>query len=307
MQGGVNNFKLPFFIIVFLCSILTFSLNNLPLSNCSNMPLVVDDDPYLASIYDAPPVEQRGPEYKRWLQNSFKIRVPGASGSGTLCWYDRGTNTAWVISCGHLWSGTRSAQSLRSDPPNGVFISTWYQNDIKLPRARSYLAKVHFYSNRDGYDISLLSFNPDWIPEGYFPIAPPNYVVRPGQMAHSMGCDKGSEVAHYSVEIIGRRGEDLVTRRNSPRAGRSGGGLVDDSGYYIGICWGTSDYSGTGVGYFTPLPAINQHFQNEGFGFLLNRPPPFNARRIPIYDHMKPGTQYPPEYIPLPGRAILRY
>lgn len=309
MQGGthmkgIERFKPLVFVAAFLvgCIFLSLSPKTCPI-NISDMPLVIEGDPELSAIWNAPPVEQRGEEYAYWLQGSFKINVRGASGSGTLCAYDPSTNTAWVISCGHLWNGTRSAQDIRNNPISGVTITTWYQNENKLASTRDYEAVVHFYSNEDGYDVSLLSFHPDWVPDTWYPIAMSSYPVQKGMRLHSMGCDGGREVAHYDVEVVGIRNNDLITQYNSPRPGRSGGGLVDDAGYYVGICWGTSVYSGEGIGYFTPLTAIHTVFQREGFGFLLNQPLPNWARRIPIFDHGSPG-QYPPNYIPLPGGRI---
>lgn len=40
---------------------------------------------------------------------------------------------------------------------------------------------------------------------------------------NSCGCDAGSEVALYDVYFEEFRGNDLITSKNSPRPGRSGG------------------------------------------------------------------------------------
>src|SRR5690606_24051907 len=132
----------------------------------------------------------------------------------------------------------------------------------------------------------LLKFKPDWVPD-YFPIASTDYDIKIGSKQHSTGCDLGNEVAHYEVEVVGTRGSDLVTRNNSPRPGRSGGGLLSDDGYYIGTCWGTSDYSGTGVGYFTPLSSIHDVYSRNGYEWILEVG--FGlANQIPIRDQNNP-------------------
>jgi hypothetical protein len=118
-----------------------------------------------------------------------------------------------------------------------------------------------------------------------------------------VGCDSGSEVAHYGVRYVGFRDvgsgwKDLVTTENSPRPGRSGGGLMSEN-YYVGICWGTSRYDGNGNGYFTPLSTIRDYNKRNGFGWL-NEVGLSLARLIPIVDRNNPQGEYSADYIPLP-------
>jgi len=268
-------------------------------NNCP-MPLVYDTDPLTASFKHGTPIEQRGKEFRKYLSVSLKISVSGASGSGTIVVYDPDRNEAYVASCGHLWNGTRSAEELKGKSVK-CKVTTWYHNDIKLDKPKTYRAELLFWSNTRGYDCSLLKFNPDWKPR-YFPIAPVDYPTKKGTKQHSLGCDGGREVAHYDVEIVGFRGDDLVTNYNSPRPGRSGGGLLSDDGYYIGTCWGTSSYSGDGVGYFTPLKSIHQIYDRNNYGWILKIPRFGLAQRIPIRDWYNPNKIFPKNYIPLPGR-----
>jgi hypothetical protein len=94
--------------------------------------------------------------------------------------------------------------------------------------------------------------------------------------------------------------QDLVTTENSPRPGRSGGGLMTEN-FYVGICWGTSSYSGDGNGFFTPLSTIRQYNKQNGYGWL-NEVNISWARMIPIKDRNNPQGEYPKDYIPLPER-----
>jgi len=248
------------------------------------------------------PQEDRGIEYRKFLAASLKIRVRGSSGSGTICDYDPETNTAWVISCGHLWGGNMSAEEGKRMQIKAEVV-TWYHNMKKLDEPRSYPADVILYSNSNGYDMSLLKFKPDWAPD-YFPIAPADYPIAVGQHFHSTGCDGGREVARYDVEIErvgGSPGNDTIIVKNSPRPDRSGGGLLSDDGYFIAICWGTTDTtSGGGQGLFTSLPTIRNHLASQGYGWLLNKAPPLAARDIPIIDRNDPSRKFPRDYIPLP-------
>ncbi len=53
------------------------------------------------------PQELRDESVYRLLSGSFRIENKfsrgGAYGSGTLCYYDRKTNTGYIITCGHLF------------------------------------------------------------------------------------------------------------------------------------------------------------------------------------------------------------
>lgn len=262
------------------------------------MPLVLDTNPKTASFSSPPPVEKRGPAYRRYLSASVRVGVKKSNGSGTIIYYDE-KGWAYVASCGHLWNETQSASQLERRPVYAT-VTVWYHNSKKLASPKTYKAEVIFWSNERGYDSSLLRFKPDWRPN-YFPIAPEDYNVKAESKQHSLGCDDALEVAHYDVEIIGMRGVDLTTMYNSPRPGRSGGGLLSSDGYYIGTCWGTSAIDGTGLGYFTPLPNIRKVYTNNGYAWLLKIQGGFIPRQIPILDQQNLDQKYPLEYIPLPG------
>lgn len=263
---------------------------------CAEMPIVLDSQPHKAHRQFAPE-EQRGLEVREYLAPSIKIRTSGGSGSGTIIYYDHNTGWAYVASCGHLWSGSRTYNETQREIVIAKII-TWYHNEIKLNKSKSYDAEVLFWSNERGYDSSCLRFKPDWEPE-YFPIASANYKFTQGMKLHSTGCDGAKEVAHYEVEFVEFRGNDLITRRNSPRPGRSGGGLLSTDGWYVGTCWGTSNTrTGGGVGYFTPLKSIHNVYFNNGHDWLLRG---VFAQQIPIRDWLNPYQKYGREYIPLPS------
>lgn len=294
-----------FLMILAALLMVTFTLNhpkkqinhNNPMAGGSPIPMPLVNDP-LAVSSNIKPREQRGIQYRKWLSKSVKVSS-GSSGSGTIVYYDHKTGWAYVQSCGHLWKGDMSVEEGKRAKKTATII-TWYHNNKKLNGTRKYNAEVLFHSNHGRPDISLLRFKPDWIPE-FFPIAPMDYVIREGP-AHSTGCDGGREVAHYSVKIIGNRNgswKDLVTTNNSPRQGRSGGGLISNDGYFIGICWGTSDYDGSGNGYFTPLRDIHKVMTREGYEWMIGGFV-FLAREIPIVDRNNPQRTYDKEYIAIP-------
>lgn len=304
----------PLSFSVILCSILMcitafvkLGLNrqvayDLTVNSIDNMPLV-QDDPFAAMAYGMTPREQREAEFRRWLCLGLKIQVQGASGSGTIIYFNAEDGYAYVQSCGHLWDGNMTAAEGEQRKVTCKVV-TWYHNSTKLDALRDYPAEVLYYSNSRGRDISLLRFKPDWIPE-FLPIAPEDFEFKKDMRLHSVGCDGGREVAHYDVRYIGMRDVgsgwlDVVTTENSPRPGRSGGGLSSED-HYVGICWGTTDYDGSGNGMFTPLSTIRQYNKQNGYGWL-NDVGQNLAQMIPIVDRNNPQKKYPPGYIPLPQR-----
>jgi len=271
------------------------------------MPLV-QNDPFAAMASNLEPIAERGQHVARWLEPGVRIQVTDALGSGTIIFFDRRDGFAYIQSCGHLWDGNMSAEEGKK---RGVTCKVFvqYKEGKKLTEPIAYPATVLFYNNNNKdphlcQDVSLLRFKPDFEPN-YFPVAPAEYQVQQGQILHSVGCDHGSEVAHYGVRIIGERGEqwtDLVTTENSPRPGRSGGGLISDDAVYVGICWGTTQVDGKGNGYFTPLRTIRFYNETNGYGWLndvrgLGSP----ARRLPIIDRNNEQLKYLEGYIPLPN------
>lgn len=270
------------------------------------MPIVTNDKYAVHFASFLTPNPQFGEEYLKWLQVSVRIHVEGASGSGTIIHYD-GNEWAYIQSCGHLWGNMQNNMTSEEGLKRKITckIVAFYQNGKKLLQPKTYSAEVLYYNNLGGpgggSDCSLLRFKPDWAPN-YIPIAPDNYEIRPGTRFHSTGCDGGSEAANYDVKLIETDGAHFVTTENSPRPGRSGGGLMDDN-YYIAICWGTSDKSGNGVGYFTPLKTIRKLNDKNGYGWL-NEISSSLARKIPIRDRNNPQGNYGKDYIPLPGGKI---
>jgi hypothetical protein len=240
--------------------------------------------------------EHRNEKYVELLRVSVKVSVSGGSGSGTICHYDPSTGWAHVISCGHLWSGNRD---YNPSSKSSAKVTVWYQDGKRLESPKTYDAEALFWSNSRGHDVSLLRFRPDWDAK-YAPIAP-SFSHERGFVLNSMGCDGGREVARYEVRIDSYSHPDIRTSLNSPRPGRSGGGLLTDDGTLVGICWGTSDVSsGDGTGFFTPLGSIRTVFERNGHGWLLDFA--WDARKIPVFDHDQPGRKYERHFVPVPFR-----
>jgi len=239
--------------------------------------------------------EQRDAKYSDLLEVSVKVSVSGGAGSGTICHYDPSTGWAHVVSCGHLWTGDKPYSKSAKVPAR---VTVWYKSGSRLEEPRTYDAEALFWSNARGYDVSLIRFRPDWNAR-YSPIAP-HFFAKKGDVLNSMGCDGGGEVARYEVVLASFSPPDITTTKNSPRPGRSGGGLIDDRGMVVGVCWGTSDISsGDGTGFFTPLDSIREVFIKNQHGWLLEVAA--DARMIPVIDYDDPSSRHGVHFIPLPS------
>lgn len=240
------------------------------------------------------PEEQRDEKYIRFLCVSVRVSVNGSAGSGTICHFDESEGWAYVISCGHLWSGNKQYNPKR---PEKARITTWYQNSVKLESPRSYDAEALFWSNDRGRDVSLLRFKPDWNPT-YAHFASDLHEKK-GLVLNSMGCDGGKEVARYEVVFLEMNAKDLIAGKNSPRPGRSGGGLLTEEGEIVGVCWGSSDIeTGSGIGYFTPLKSIREVFSENDHSWLIDTKRELDL--IPILDWDDPDRKYDRRYVPFP-------
>ena len=244
----------------------------------------------LPIIQTSEPVAKRDVASRFYLQCSVRIQVGRVSGSGTICYYNASTNDVYIISCGHLFEGTENPGQSKVD---GVKVSVFYKNNEKLPQPQSFEAQVLCHNAEE--DISILTFKPDWVPQHYFVIAPENYPIQAGQSFESVGCDHAEETAAYTVRVQEgmESGRNLVTINNSPRPGRSGGGLLSNDGYYVGIVWGTSELDGTGYGYNVPLRRIyaylGQYEQTKWLLSLMSQSQ--NYELLPIIN--KDGSLYP--------------
>lgn len=297
--------------LFFFVSLLAFGQPQeiIEISPLDNMPIIKQTWGGILSTNT--PIANRGEEYRRFLSASVKIQVKTlaseGTGSGTIVGYDASKGIAYVGTCGHLWGLNQEVKI--GEKPSRSFttnIIVWYKNEEKLKTPISYPATILFYSSKDGADVGLISFKPDWIPN-YFAIAEADYPLKEEMQLNSCGCDSGSEVALYKVNYLGikqfqtERGTctELVTKNNSPRPGRSGGGLITDDGLYVGICVKTSNKDGSGIGFFTPLSVVHEYYKKNGFEWLLSNRT--KAKELPIVNHNNKNEQYDKDYILIPG------
>lgn len=230
------------------------------------------------------------------VQITYQINNMASIGSGTICHYDYETNEMYIVSCGHIFE---DYSKVKNKPEINVI--TFYKNNIKLETPESFSAELLCYDKYE--DISFLKIKSDWEPSHWFPIGPANYGLKEGDILESTGCDGGDPPAAYTVEIAKdiESGNNIVTKNNSPRPGRSGGGLFSKEGYLIGIVWGTTVEDGSGYGFYVPINRIHEYMKkNQKVSWLINATHQWQVMyKIPIV-FQDGSTKYAPEkYFPL--------
>ena len=280
--------------LALFCGSLAYQQDNI---NCATIPMPHYSSPNFSGIVaNKAPEPHRDESVIKYMEPSLRIHKTGVYGSGTICYFDKAKNIAYVISCAHLFRS-------ENDAKDGVIVEAFYKNGKKLSTPQSFKAEV-IAVKIGGYadDISLLKFTPDWEPT-YFPIAKSDYNYEPGKILFSTGCDNASEVACYYIKILQLEQTFLATIENSPRPGRSGGGLITEDGWFVGICVRTSDVGGYGTGYYVKLQTIHEFLKNKDFGWLLEVSKKQQNKlllSIPIVDRNMPQGNYPQDYVPVP-------
>ncbi len=274
------------FILLMLCGFIQAQERH-PLDN---MPLVPSD------IHGAfTPEPKRSENVRYYLKSSVLVVNGNIRGSATICHYDKQKNIAYLISCGHLFNGTAAP----SDSQPSCSIVVFYKNNVKLEKPQKFATTVICHNADE--DISFMSFTPDWEIDDWFPIAPLDYPLKKGNSYESTGCDEGKEVASYTVQLSSgiTSGRNLVSIKNSPRPGRSGGALLSSDGYYLAIVWGTSEYSGAGEGYYVPLRRIHAYAnQYKETSFLLSVTKNNILEQVKIIDLTGKNTIFHKNFIP---------
>jgi len=281
------------FIIIFGFVLTSYQFNSTQSIPHFIMPIVKCDLPY---INFGEPQPKQDESVLNYLQCCVRIRNGDLCGSGTICYFDYDNNECYIISCGHLFQGSKAIDSVVKEV---VDVNIFYKNDKKLKAPQVFKGEVLCYS--ETYDVSLIKFNPDWKIDKTFHIAPVSYPLYKGQSLESTGCDYGNDPASYTIEVYDgiKTGQNLITRRNSPRLGRSGGGVFTADGHFIiGIVRATSNEDGSGYGVSVSIRTIHEYLsKSKKTSWLLKQ---YNeVDFIPMIDKDR-TLMVPPGYIPIP-------
>lgn len=160
------------------------------------------------------------------MEASVRIRANNGTGinygSGTIISSSNGRTM--VLTCGHICRGMVKSGTMEIDIFSGQ-------------QRKTYVAKVVAYNEKA--DVGLLEFPSDEnFP--YTPVAPVGHGVKKGQAVASVGCGGGDDPTlqqHRVVSLNRYLGPDNIECTGEPIEGRSGGGLFDENGAVVGVCF----------------------------------------------------------------------
>ena len=155
----------------------------------------------------------------------IRVEEPHHESVGTGTIIDAHNGEALVLTCGHLFRENQGASKITVE----MFLNGQIQ---------TYQAKLIDFVAKD-MDIGLISFHAG----GEVPIAkliPKNRKLTEGQPVFSWGCDRGAHPSRRNSTITKLNrymGAANVEVDGEPVEGRSGGGLFDERGELIGVCY----------------------------------------------------------------------
>ncbi len=94
-------------------------------------------------------------------------------------------------------------------------------------------------------DVALVSIRPSH-PVCVAPVAPPRTQIARGDRAASVGCSNGQDPTVMATRVtwLDRyQGPPNIEASGAPVEGRSGGGLFNEQGQLVGVCF-AADYEG---------------------------------------------------------------
>jgi thiol-disulfide isomerase/thioredoxin len=185
------------------------------------------------------------------LQTAVRIRVEDSTGRsfGTGTLIDLRGDQALVLTCGHLF---REAQE-----DGKIFVELFLPSGVKTIPA-------HLISYDLNRDIGLLSMRPG-IAVRTARVAPKDHPIAPGDRVINIGCNNGQPptVRQTHVTAIDRyNGPPNIEAAGTPVEGRSGGGLFDQYGHLIGVCFAADGSDNEGL--YAGLASIHAELDRLG-------------------------------------------
>lgn len=179
------------------------------------------------------------------LNSTVRIRVedrPGMTAYGTGTIIDSRNGHALVITCGHLFRDSGGKCKITVDA-------------VINDKLQTVEARVLDFDLE--YEIGLLIIEPQGNVTAS-KVADQSGQPEPGQPLFSVGCSNGADptIMEMQVTAIDRfTGAPNIECTGSPVEGRSGGGLFDEEGRLVAICFGRLD--GEPRGAYSGLPTVH--------------------------------------------------
>jgi S1-C subfamily serine protease len=241
--------------------------------NSSNLIIGVTEDPAQSA---APPAH----EHEKLLAATVRLRVQESKGqayaTGTII--DSREGQALVITCGHVF------RESKGNAPLSVEIFERVPGGIRAA-GQVPAQLVHYDLDRD---LALVGIWPTRAVT-VAPVAPQGAVIERGDRVVSVGCSHGNEPTALATRITTLDRYDAppnIEATGAPVQGRSGGGLFNDQGQLIGVCF-AADYEGN-EGLYTSLESIHAELTQNGLSEIFTRVAAGPSREAPVVRGQEP-------------------
>jgi thiol-disulfide isomerase/thioredoxin len=204
---------------------------------------------------------------------TVRLSVVDANGrsTGTGSIVDARNGRALVITCGHIFRESKGQGpiqiSLFAAGPNGAELRETVAGEL-----------IDYDLDRD---LALVRFDAT-SPVAVAPIAPAGTRLAPGAAATCVGCNHGENPTAWatSIKTVNRyQGHPNVEAAGAPVEGRSGGGLFNDRGQLIGVCF-AADHDGD-EGLYSSIDSIHEKLDELHFTAVYQSPSTGGAAAAP--------------------------
>jgi S1-C subfamily serine protease len=240
-------------------------------------------------------------EHEELLAATVRLRVQdskeNAYATGTII--DSRQGQALVITCGHLFRESEGKAALTVEVfervPGGI-------------RAAGHVPAqlIHYDLERD---LALVGIWPSR-PVTVAPVAPHGAAIERGDRVVSVGCSHGDDPTALATRIttLDRyNAPPNIEATGAPVQGRSGGGLFNDQGQLIGVCF-AADYEGN-EGLYASLESIQAELAQNGLSEIYARVGGGPSRVAPIVRGQEPLETVVPlqdtQSLPITNSAVL--
>jgi S1-C subfamily serine protease len=212
---------------------------------------------------------------RRLLGATARLRVndPVGHSFGTGTIIDAGEGEALILTCAHIFRDSQGKGQISVDlfcpgSPRGV------------------PGKLIGYDMQK--DVALVAVRPG-VPVTPIKVAPVGYRPRRGERVISIGCNKGADPSvQRSVVADTDRvlSPPTIQVTGQPVVGRSGGGLFNDQGQIIGVCYAADPQDNQGL--YAALNSIHGELDRRNLSFVYNQ----HVQSQPIESRLS-GTRSP--------------
>jgi S1-C subfamily serine protease len=211
--------------------------------------------------YDS--VSSVDPRLATLIGASVRLRVEDASGHayGTGTMIDAREGEALVVTCGHLF---------RESKGKGPLTVELFEATASGPRSLGQVPGLVISYDLER-DVALVAIRPGR-PVPVVPVAPPRTKIERGDRVASVGCSNGQDptlLASRVTSIDRYQGPPNIETTGAPVEGRSGGGLFNEQGQLIGVCFAADNEANEGL--YAALKAIQDELSAHGLSDVFTR------------------------------------